>query len=653
MIFWLTLLLLFSSAFTSDPHRPFKNDIRKYYGKRADYYKAGPATGYHSRPNSDPLPMSQLTSTLASQPPPPRYHPLPNFLPHFVQSYPINYANTVLVPVFRVIMTAPTIYHTTPFPMTQILPLSQSAGQCFSVSRSTTRYNSENFIKQGIYESISHDCNSLLPTRSNINPRSFIFELQQNETSLLISAETHLNWLVEFSYLFFRSACHENLVDYFDYIKEFHLKREIDHNPDLKYCIDNAIVKLVQSQCILPEIISQLVEMVGPSMSPERACFHYMTLKMSILSNELILSKVGFSRYLEVLESFLEFIPHLPFHIISLNKYEAGFGNLRIALHFASLYEILLGFKDRSSTEVFSAIHNMSHYSDGSLIINFSFEMFQVLDCILKRVFLRMVHLNEEQMDTIFTRFEAVAYDFMRSFSPEHLLMFINRQMNSLLDYYIYFMSMDKELDMGFVEYVSISYHNIPGDKNLKLSMHQIAIYLAYYEMTLKQFRDEYKQGILDCGVDEDFVLVLETIIAATEEIEMETANYEFWEPSIEFLTLQSQIITSKKDENYSIINSPFLMLAAKIFLSRQIGFPISIFSTSTSFTDGFSWKDALDFVNFNVDQNFIGSSHLFKVKSQFFKDLLDEFGDSPNLEQMIFSHKLGQYDNWKRLTII
>lgn len=658
MLLWALPLLLISSTLTSNPYQQQQG----YYHSRIEYYTTESTQGYpQSRPYSAPEAMNQLTS-ICPPPPPELTVPQSQYsssrFAYYVQTYPMNYSY-VLMPVTGAIMTAPSGY-LCPAPPAPVMLSNGSQDQHVMIanpavtSYESTPYNiAQGFIKRGIYDSILHNCNFSKPSRTNINLESFIFDLQRSEASLSIPAETHLKWFVEFACSLLQINLHDNLCDYFEYIKEFHLQREIEINPGLETCIDNTIAILVQSRCIMPNVISQLVQMIGKGMSPQRANFLYRTLKTSILEHEQGLSKKGFSRYLIVLESFLEFIPQLPFHINSIDKKENSFGLLRIVLHFSYIYEILMAFRDSSPAEVGAAIYRMVHYSDGSLISNFAIEKFQVLDIILKRVFYRIANSNTKQMEIIFTRFEAVAHDFIKSILPGQIKTFIKCQMNNLLDFYIYSFTIEnEEIDIDFVEYVYFSYHSVPADRYF--SMHQIAIYLSCYEMTLSQFRSQYKTRLLTQGIDEDFVLVLETIIAATEDIDLEPVYYEYWEPSIEFLTLQSEIISRGKDLNsrYPIIDSPFLLLAAKIFLSRQTCFPISIFSTGPFYNDGFSWSDALNFVNFYFEIFFKFSSHFFKVKSKFFEDLFVEFEDSPTLDQMIYLHECKKYENLKKTII-
>ena len=548
-------LLLISSVFTSFPYQPLAYEPQEYPPtERIEYHNSRHAYGYQQTiPHSAPVAINHLSSALA-----------PYYSQHVqIQLVPINCPAAILVPITQFVMSAPVcIYFAQPAPR-MLLSRPREQRLSFSVPAADSNENShiysiEEFMYRAIYDSISFNCNFDKIYRTDINLKTFIFGLQGSKASLSIAGETHLNWFVEFACSLFHTYYQDNLVDYFDYIKEFHLKNEIDHNPNIGACIDTAIARLIQGRCILPEIISQLVEMVGKGMNPQRADYHYGTFKNSILVNEYNLSKNELARYLIVLESFLEFIPHLPLHIVLLNKNEYHFGHLRLSLHFANIYEILIGFRQCDPSEVSSAIYRMYHYYDGTIINIFAFEKFQVLDRIIKRVFLRILHSDSKETDTIFVRFDSVANEFVKSFIPDNLTTFIKGQLNNLLDFYFYFTSLNKKIDMGFVDYVAMSFYSVPT--NRYVSMYQIAIYLSYYEMTLSQFREKFKSKILDLQIDEDFVLVLETIISATEEIDLETAYYETWEPSIEFLLLQSQIISSKNDDQdrHQIVDSPY-----------------------------------------------------------------------------------------------
>ena len=113
-------------------------------------------------------------------------------------------------------------------------------------------------------------------------------------------------------------------------------------------------------------------------------------------------------------------------------------------------------------------------------------------------------------------------------------------------------------------------------------------------------------------------------------------------------MSLQSQLISSKKHSE--IISSPYLLLAAKIFLSRQIAFPYSTFFSGLFCVDGFSWSDALDFVNFYLDLIYPKTASRLRIKSKFFEELLKEyFVKSPILDEMINFHTRGSYINLKR----
>lgn len=614
------------------------HDPRTYYGFDPQGYRYSQNGGYHFAPMAgQPMPtfVAPTTCYAASN------------APRFVPVFPVERSSTIYIPTTQVACFGYVV------PVGHMLSNPSCDQRMTAMRRVETKvYNIEEYVKQAIQHSIGHRYNDPNPCRTDIKLDSFLFELCDSATSLSIPTETHLKWFAEFAGLYSHVVYSENLVNYFDYIKEYHLNKETEFSPSLIACIDNVIDGLIINRCCVPEIISSLVEMVGKDMNQRRADHRYIALKTSILENEGYLSFHGFARYLKVLESFLQFIPHLPLHIIFINKRETRIGHLRLIFHFSHLYKVLMGFEDSSPQQIHSAIQRAYHYSDGSYINNLGYEKFRVFDRLIKQFFLRMFHSKSKQSDVIFERFENVAEFFIKIFHPSHIKRFIADHFDNLLDFYLYFSSSKMEKSIDFVEFVFLSYTSDPFEE--LSSLNQILLCISYYGITLDQFREEHKELILGFGVDQDFVLVLEAIIAAVEDIESNVFFYETWEPSSELLELQAQIISrrNRPGARFSSIESHYLMFAARIFLSRVTGFPLSIFPTSAFLNEDYSWEDALDFVNFYFEKGFFGDIKSSKVRSQFFEDLKVEFGNSPTLDQMITLRAERDYPNIKKTIV-
>lgn len=579
------------------------------------------------------------------------YHYSSQSLPQVIQLVPVQYVMTTVPP------KPPSEVKIFPYQprgkARQILP-NQSHSQNPQNQGQRQVADPIAFLKVAIYDCIKQSDMLPSPKRSDINLKSFLFGLSENKISLSVSAEVHLNWFIEFVCTRYRTDFHESLLDYFDYIKTFHIKPELERNSvKMTSVIESAIIKLIHHRCYVPDVIVQLVELVGKSMNPKSCDWLYSALLNSILTHQYSMSRSGMVRYMTTFESFLKHLRHIPFHITGINVGERSVSVLRIVCHFAHIYEILLGFRECTPEEIIHAFLRTKHYSNGAIMTSFAFERFRALEMILQKVVSRIIQSDKgNEIDMLLDRYELVANILKEYISFEDYKSFVTYRLNNLLDLYMYTSAMDQYYVLNFSKFVVMSYFGDTRDKFGSLC--QVAICLSNYVITLDYFRASFKDDILFHGVDEEYVLVLEAIIAAVEDVVCESAEYLTWEPSLNFLKLQDEIIQKVNRDarnRYALLESPFLMLAAQIFLSRQTGYPISFFATTIVFRDGFAWTDAIDFINFFYDLIFPGLPKTLKVKSRFFNDVKSEFSRVPTLEEMFALHKLGNYENMKRYT--
>lgn len=459
---------------------------------------------------------------------------------------------------------------------------------------------------------------------SSVHVNSFLYELSDNRLSLAQSGETHLNWLIEFvtsdHYL---HGYHENVLDYFKYIKEVHLDQEIGYDERIRLVIMKAIHRLIKHRCLMPEIISALIPLIKNSIySNGYNCkSYYEHLLFSINFHGNSLSANGFERYLTVIEASIEHIP-IPESVVLLKPGEdADLMTLRLILHYAPLYRFLMGFDASQQQEnldkaikLMNLYSDRQHYDPSDLITNFI-----ALNTMLHRTFLHMIYSKEEAREFLYECYEMVADQLGKTFNDSHLYDLISNDLNHLLDVFINFYANDPDLGIDFTNYVTYSYEC--HKESSFIALHQIAIYLSTYEVKYSVFKAECLPA-LTVNVDSEFLLVLEALIAAVDDVDINPAAYETWEPSGAFLILQDEIFNLQaiSEENKYII-SDFLFFAAKIFLSRRTGCHISFFASKKPAIT-FSWSDAIDFVNFYLEKYF---KPLKKIESKFCQDLAKE----------------------------
>ena len=482
-------------------------------------------------------------------------------------------------------------------------------------------------LKTNIYDCLTSSMmivTNPLAAPSSVHVNSFLYELSDNRLSLAQSGETHLNWLIEFvtsdHYL---HGYQENVLDYFKYIKEIHLDQEIDYDERIRLVIMKAIHRLIKHRCMMPEVISALIPLIKNSIySNGYNCkSYYEHLLFSIDYHGNSLSANGFERYLTVIEASIEHIP-IPESVVLLQPDEDKDLNiLRLILHYAPLYRFLMGFDASKQQEnldkaikLMNLYSDRQHYDPSDLLTNF-----HALNIMLQRSSLHMINSKQEVQEFLYECYEMVAAQLGKIFNDSHLYDLISNEFNHLLDIFINFYASNPDFGIDFTNYVTYSYEC--HKEYTFVALHQIAIYLSVYEVKYSVFKAKCIPE-LTLKVDSEFLLVLEALIAAVDDVDLNPAAYETWEPSGAFLILQDEIFNLKvvSEENKHIV-SDFLFFAAKIFLSRRTGCNISFFASKNP-AIMFSWSDAIDFVNFYLEKYF---SRLSTIESKFCQDLAQE----------------------------
>lgn len=475
-------------------------------------------------------------------------------------------------------------------------------------------------LKNDIFDSLKHSVLvrvSPRPLAAAINLKSFIFELSMNEFSKFQTAETHLNWFVEFVTTKYCRFFHENILDYFDYILKYHLNFEIETSKRAQFLVDAAISRLIFFLCLMPEVISDLLLLLKDSFLIEHNCErHYKRLLHSISLHEAGLSHRGIERFLTVIEASISIVP-IPSAVILLERFTRK--HLRRVLHYAPVYKILLAFD--AGEDAREDLSRALRLLDSSLYQDFTDHPldFKALDTIFKRVYLHLFSSESEDLEEFVAVYETAAFQLVSNFQDFHIYDMIAHNYNYLLDVFVLYncRRSDNLKVVDFFLFVKIAHRTNRRDTFSALK--QVAIYLSIAEMKLETFRSEHKANLVACSeIGSDFILVLEALIAAVDEVGFDPAYKETWEPSREFLELQEEIYNLKEIKDSSSRNENllmnFLFLASKIFLSRQTGYQISLFFSENTI-DGFSWSEAIDFVNF-----YFGKYR--KVESKFCEEL-------------------------------
>ena len=511
----------------------------------------------------------------------------------------------------------------------------QPAGTHFSVPARISPNQTKSNVYRGqlTYSALKNDIFSSLkgsklikadpfnPPRVNVH--SFLLELSTNQTALSQSAETHLNWLVEFVTTAYNSSYHENILDYFDYVKSNHLIFELKSDENMKFVIEDAILQLIQNNCCMPEVITELITLVKTDIYQydifgERL---YNGLLDLVALPGIKLKSQEMERFLNVVEVSIQCAP-IPASVVLLRPEEAANPSLgRLILHYAPLYRILMAFDDSEGPmrerNLAEALNLMIHLSDGSIYtMPNAYDNFSAFDKMFERAFIRFSNSKPGDLEVFKGRFEMAAAHLILQLTDLVLEDTIVSDLIYLMDFLILFNACRVVSEIDFADLVKIVYQ--PGSASHFHSMNQISIYLSIYQVTLATFRREIKDKLIEIGeISYEFILVLEALIAAVDDVDVNPAEYETWEPSREFLQLQQEIFEfDASDKKFHYLQTNFLFFAAKIFLSRQTPFQFSFFLPKYP-SDGFSWSDAIDLVNF-----YFKTLTLLPIKSKFCKDI-------------------------------
>lgn len=463
--------------------------------------------------------------------------------------------------------------------------------------------------------------------------KSFLYNLPSDKQAASLSSETHLNLLVELALKDQKGIFNENLMDYFFYIKLEHLQSE-PRTARFYQSIDSAIIQLIGECFTMPEIVRELLKIVVADSKDEGRSLNLFTVILNtVLKFEGRISSESslIANYLSTLESVMEFVP-LPINLVLLGSNERSASVLRTILHLTPIYKAFLGVQENTQKSVDLAIYLMDQMKDGSKFVLDTLTTFYALDLIVKRAFARMLQAEPAKLSSLLTRFDLMAKGLVATFSLENCYCFVERNLFHLLDIFIFFNSEDEAKHIDFSKMMILAYANCGPDKFYALKHFQI--YLSSFLVSLENFRLFDRSDLINAGIDEHFLLILETIIAATEDVSYENSDlFKTWEPNRNFLLLQEEIhkTVSKKFEKFHILETPLLFIAAKVFLSRQLGIPISFFA-SREFMEGFSWADAVTFINFFYDR-FCDS---LQIKSQFCEDLITNFKETPTFTEMM-----------------
>ena len=514
-------------------------------------------------------------------------------------------------------------------------------------------------LEKKIFEAI-FDVNYFEP----FNSHYFLSDLSEISLFIKQNARTHLQWFIEFIYLHFKIQYQDNLINYFDYIKVNHIVPEldIDSGVDIIKVIHFCILKLIEFNCRIPDVIKSLCQLGHKSFTPMQSKEIYAKLRNSIELNEMTqsISAAGYYRYVSTIEILLEFVkfskedvmlPAPKFSIFDIEPQVSTVSMLRAILHFAPLYHALLGFQE-TSEELIKIIKLKNIYLDGSAFTGDRLTFAKCLNFILKRAYFRLMNLpTDEKIRNVFVdRFENAAKVLVSFFKLDDFYFFVSNYLDFLADTFIIYK--DEKIEINFETLIKASYKNFNRKLDKFNSLCIISMYIATNPITLNEFRENHLSALYD--FDYDFLLALETLIAAVEEVgDDESGFFITWEPSREFLALQQQILMFQydseemSDPKFHLLDSSYLLLAAKIFLTRQHGYQISYFQTKFV-CENSSWKDVIDFVNFFMGRLYEEEiAKILNLTSEFCKDM-DNFPNLPAFEEMMTIYDLKNYQSKK-----
>lgn len=552
--------------------------------------------------------------------------------------HPMRLPQTYLVqqPSKSLLSASSLRYHVDP-PFVPLLPqepdLNYPRGTSFRKSLTLPPESTVNSLKNKLFAAVKSI------QLSNQNHSTFLYELPSNQVAKSLSLETHLNWLIELASKIknHKPNFDENLLDYFDYIKSNHLESRIALKYDrFNRLIDAAIIRLMDNGFAIPEIVHDLLKYCknDDSSKMERSKVLYRAFLNNILKFEPTISQNEIvMNMFSTLESLLEYLP-IPLDVVLLAPHETNPSIFRTILHMAPLYKTLLAVDSSIET----AISLICVKSDGTTFLHDSEIPFTAFDYIFRRAFLFISQVDPDEFFTFTKRFELAAKKFISTFTLDHFYAAVTLRFNYLADAFISFT--DEQID--FHKMMVLAYEN---NSDQYFALKQAQAYLSVFSMDLDSFRLNHKEQLRISSVDEHFILVLEALISATQNIQVKYTFFINWEPNRQFLLLQERIRVIKldrKDKNlkFHILESPFLFLAAKIFLSRQLNLPVFFF-TGKDDLDGFSWADAITYINYHFDRL---STVKIKIKSHFFDDLAANFADMPSFKEIISTFDSKEY---------
>lgn len=484
-------------------------------------------------------------------------------------------------------------------------------------------------LKRNIRNAITFNFRSASSPDKSLNLGSFLFTLHEDSFSLALPVQTHLNWLLEFaSDQYFRSEHREGCQDYYDYIKTNHLERDIRNDPEILIIIRDTIIAFIGRRCALPEVIGDLLRIYEDFMQVSDHILFYVNFKDALVLAETCLTGRAMTRFSITLEYLLKFVP-VPLYVV---LFESQFilpqtSIMRSLLHLSPIYRLFLVKEPIDMTAISSAIGYICQFADGSRTDSYSSWYMFTVNEMLKRVNSAYASRDPKYINDTLDRYEMIIKELIKSFSINDFYLFSRNRLDFAVDAFIVAESESLEFDTSRIEfvYLVVNAWNAYSKVDPFLALNQISSFLVFNYVPLDDFRSVFKPVLAANMPDSGhFLLVLEAVLAAIDGLEA-AQFYSTWEPSRAFLILLNEIKNvplTKLEERRSIITSPFLLCAAKIFICRQSGFQMSLFAGKID-SDQFSWKDALDYVNFYTYHYF--PAEIFekiKVSSQFWDDV-------------------------------
>jgi len=527
-------------------------------------------------------------------------------------------------------------------------PSTRTVLNCFSYKELTS------MLKTKIYAFITFRAEGF----KGLNPDlgTGLYSLHENSHSLSLTSAKHLKWLLEF-YIKnpHNQSFYESYLDYFEYIKKYHLIPEMRYDPEVRSVIKHFIISFISCRCALPEVIRDLLEMYQGFIRPDDlsdSVEFYTQFKTSLAENETIMTARAENRYITTLEHLLEYLP-VPYDVVLLETKEAAERSrvARLLLHFAPLFHLFLSREAIDNGKITEAIGFIYQFANGTrlerLAASDQFWIPSILNIILKRFNLNLNGQEQDRINEALDRYDQILPELIKFYTTEDFFLFLRNRLDFLVDAYIYAENLSGIITIGFVPLVLVSWEAYK-ELDLYFSLGQISMFLSQYKVSLQEFRTHFKDILIERMVGaEHFLLVLEALLAAVDGIVGGTF-VETWEPTREFLLLQEEILSISLDEKdkalkYSILKAPFLFLAAKIVFCRQSGYPISMLGIKLPLYE-FSWKDAIDYVNHFQELCFPCIFKKIEIRSEFWKVLAGSIEDNADFAQIIRLFDANEY---------